>query len=523
LQPLKVKLPDRRLRFSVRGNELQRRLSNPDALLSILDNLPTSIVVKDADLNFVYSNRAHCNMIGMPEHELLGKSDKDFWPEEQASAFLQNDRSVMLTGEESIVEEQATNANGTTSVVLTHKTRLESSGNRSYLLCVNSDISTLRKRENHYRALTESVPLGIAQVDEDLNVHHANPLFKLFCGGSGSEYEQERVLRKLTESNPAFPSKSCKFEAEVQGIGSEPRTMMVMSSGWLELGETRKSATVSLIDITQMAELQRINAEVSRLNNDLALNMRSLKEAQDELVKRGRMEQLGQLTATVAHELRNPLGAVRTSAYLLQRKTKDAALGLETLIERINKGVTRCDNIITQLLDFSRNKQLSCQPGMLDEWLAGVVEEEARNLPSSLAIELQLGLDGQEVPFDPARLQRAVVNLVNNASEAMVGTADQPVLKAAGSPCITVSTFYKDGHVSLRVSDNGPGISADVLSRIREPLFTTKSFGTGLGLPAVEQIAIQHGGRLDVKSVVGQGSSFTIWLPMQILDGVVAA
>ncbi len=494
---------------------MQKRLSNPDALLSILDNLPTSIIVKDVDLNFVYSNRAHCQMIDRPEHELLGKSDKDFWPQEQADMFLQNDRSVMLTGEESIVEEQATNSNGTTSVLLTHKTRLESPDGRSYLLCVNSDISALRKRENHYRALTESVPIGIAQVDEDLNVHFANPLFKLFSGGSGSEYEQERVLRKLTEENPAFPGKACKFEAVVQGIGSEPRTMMVISSGWLDLGETRRSATVSLIDVTQMTELQRINAEVSRLNKDLAANMKSLKEAQDELVKRGRMEQLGQLTATVAHELRNPLGAVRTSAYLLQRKTKDTGLGLETLIERINKGVTRCDNIITQLLDFSRNKMLECQPGKLDDWLAGVIEEEARSLPQVLEIELSLGLDGRDVPFDPARLQRAVVNLVSNAAEAMVGTVDQPHANPTSNPRLTISTKVRDGLVCLKVEDNGPGMSEDVVARVREPLFTTKSFGTGLGIPAVEQIAHQHGGKLDIRSVVNQGSSFEIWLPLQ--------
>jgi signal transduction histidine kinase len=86
--------------------------------------------------------------------------------------------------------------------------------------------------------------------------------------------------------------------------------------------------------------------------------MKRLKEAQDELVKKGRMEQLGQLTATVAHELRNPLGAVRTSAFLLERKIKGKGLDVEAQIERINKGIVRCDNIITQLLDFSSAHRL---------------------------------------------------------------------------------------------------------------------------------------------------------------------
>jgi PAS domain S-box-containing protein len=500
------------------------KFRDPDALRSILDNLPTSLSMKDDELKFVLSNRMHCEFVGRSEEELLGKSDRDFWPEEQAENFKANDLFVMQTGDESVVEEIATNSNGTRRVFLTRKSRLAGPDGRSYLLCTNSDISALRRRENQYKALTDHAPLGIAQVNENLQVTFANSLFKLYCGGSGSEYEQERVLTKIRERNPDFPSKAVKFETVVQGLGSEPRTMVVISSGWLDLGEEGRSATVTLIDMTQIVELQRVNEDVSRLNRELAENMSKLKDAQDELVKRGRMEQLGQLTATVAHELRNPLGAVRTSAFLLDRKVRNTVPGLDTLIDRINKGVTRCDNIITQLLDFSRNKKLVFKPGNLDQWLATVVEEEARKLPASLSIQIELGLDNRDIPFDPARLQRAVVNLISNAAEAMVGTVEQPIPAPTENPTVTVSTYFLNDHVSLRVSDNGPGMSQDVLARVREPLYTTKSFGTGLGIPAVEQIAVQHGGRLDIDSEVGKGSKFTVWLPIASIeeDGVAA-
>jgi PAS domain S-box-containing protein len=494
---------------------MHMRFSDPNALLGIVDHLPTAVVIKNAELKFVMANHAFCDMIGKSENELLGKSDADFWVGDQVAEFIANDERVMLTGEESVVEEMATNQDGRTTVVLTRKTRMTAPDGRLYLLCIASDISALRKRENQYKGLTDNVPLGVAQVEEDMHVTFANPLFKLYCGGSGSEYEQERILQKLSTTNPGFPAKACKFETVIQGLGSEPRTMVVMSSGWMASDADRRSATVTFIDITQVTELQRVNEEVSRLNQDLAENMHKLKEAQDELVKRGRMEQLGQLTATVAHELRNPLGAVRTSAFLLDRKVKGAVPGVENLIDRINKGVTRCDNIITQLLDFSRNKQLAFQPGKLDDWLKGVIEEEARKLPAALNISVDLGLGDREIPFDPMRLQRAVVNLISNASEAMLGTAEQPLTNPTVDARILISTYFKDEFVSLRISDNGPGMKPDVLARIREPLFTTKSFGTGLGVPAVEQIAVQHGGRLDVRSTEGKGSVFTVWLPAQ--------
>jgi signal transduction histidine kinase len=263
------------------------------------------------------------------------------------------------------------------------------------------------------------------------------------------------------------------------------------------------------------AETEKINAQVAKLNRELADKINSLREAQNEIVKKGRLEQMGQLTATIAHELRNPLGAVRTSAFLIERKIKGLALGLEPQMQRINNGIQRCDNIITQLLDYSRNKPLQCKADNLDEWLSRVVSEEAARLPQSIVIELALGLEDRQVPFDGARLQRAVINLLSNAAEALGSTekdGEGPTLDRR----IWVSTRVVDANTfGLRVRDSGPGISPENLARIREPLFTTKSFGTGLGIPAIEQIAHQHGGSLTIESRVGDGASFELLLPMK--------
>lgn len=497
------------------GCRMTNKIQDTDVLLSILDNLPTSIFVKDEQLRFVFSNKLHCEIIGKSEDQLLGFSDADFYSLKDAADFASRDAHVIKTGEESASEEMARREDGMTKPVLTRKVRLQGPNGKTYLIGTNSDLTDIRKRENQYKALSETVPVGVAQIDEDFEVNFSNPLFNAYCGGDGTESDRERLISKLRETNPAFPAQACKFEAIVQGLGNQPRTMIVISSGWLELGDRLRSATISLIDISQMAELQRINDEVSRLNSELAENMRKLREAQYSLIQRGRMEQLGQLTATVAHELRNPLGAVRTSAFLLERKLKDKNLGIEGQLERINNGIVRCDSIITQLLDFSRSKQLQCQPADLDRWLTGVVEEEAKKMNSRVEVELQLGLDGKSVPFDPSRLQRAVINMISNAVEAMVINGDQ-LSTSRGAPArLTISTFLKDDHSCICIVDNGLGIPADVMGRIREPLFTTKSFGTGLGIPAIEQIAVQHGGRLDIDSVVGVGSTFTVCLPVQ--------
>jgi len=263
------------------------------------------------------------------------------------------------------------------------------------------------------------------------------------------------------------------------------------------------------------SQIQNVNEDVVRLNRELESNLNKLRDAQDELVRKGRLSQLGQLTATVAHELRNPLGTVRTSAFLMERKLKDKGLGVEPQLQRINSGVTRCDSIISQLLDFARTKQLQCDSLVLDEWVAKLAEDEVQSLPEAIAVECHLGAGDTKADFDPARMSRVLINLLSNAAEAMVGKGDDPAKFTTASPKIIIRTTVTPRGVELSVSDNGPGIPADVLPRILEPLFTTKNFGTGLGLPAVEKILEQHGGGLDIASVPGQGATFTVWWPLK--------
>lgn len=260
-------------------------------------------------------------------------------------------------------------------------------------------------------------------------------------------------------------------------------------------------------------EIQSVNHDMGSLNKQLHENIAKLREAQDEALRKGKMAQLGNLTATVAHELRNPLSVVRTSAFLLGRRLKDKGLGVEPQLQRINSGIVRCDNIITQLLDFSRSRAVKTEPVLFDEWLEKLVQTEAQKLPEALGIECQFGLGTMQVSIEPGRFERAIINLLNNASEALVGKGDDPKSQHCSDPLISVATQVTTRGIEISVSDNGPGISAENLVKIREPLFTTKNFGTGLGIPAVEQILEQHGGGLDITSEEGKGARFTLWLP----------
>ena len=225
--------------------------------------------------------------------------------------------------------------------------------------------------------------------------------------------------------------------------------------------------------------------------------------AESELLKQEKLSVLGQLTATVAHELRNPLSAIRNSLYAIQDLTADAKLPLERPMQRIHRNIKRCDAIIDDLLAYARAREPELTPVALDDWLAEVLDEQT--VPAGVTLERRLGAPGAQVALDSDRFRRVVNNLVENAVQAIAETRDRPMR-------IAVATASMDA-LEIAIEDSGPGIPPDILPRIFEPLFSTKSFGTGLGLPTVKQIVEQHGGTIAVASTVGAGTTVRIRLP----------
>ncbi len=492
-----------------RGTEI-----DVEFLTQVLDHLPAPIYVKDSEARFVFSNRSHDELIGRAEADLLGKSDADFYPPETAVGFLANDRHVIETGEVSTIEELANSKGAVTKPVLSRKARLLSAEGKAYLVGMNFDMTEIKKREEQYRALAETVPVGVIQFEENGTVSFVNHLLSATFDIGEGDFSLGKFLTAL--GNPiGFPGQASRQECEMQDRNGKARRVLVISSGWLYLSKYgKRSAIVSVVDISENIELKRINDEILRLNHELAASMQQLRDAQEALVKKGRMEQMGQLTATIAHELRNPMGTIRTAAFVVERKLKDKGTGVEQQLQRINNGIMRCDAIITQLLDFSRTKKVVAELHDLDAWLENAVSEEAKRIASCVTITCSFGLAGQHVPFDQSRMLRAIVNLIANAAEAMVGNGNVPLPGCDANPKIEVKTFIDNGFSIISVSDNGPGMTDDILAKVREPLFTTKSFGTGLGIPAIEQIAVQHGGNLDIYSNPGKGACFVLRLPL---------
>ena len=144
-------------------------------------------------------------------------------------------------------------------------------------------------------------------------------------------------------------------------------------------------------------------------------------------------------------------------------------------------GITRCDAIISDLLDFTRIRRLNREPTSIDRWLRTVLEEHGVPEPVRLRLELEAGI---EVPLDRDSVRRVVVNVIDNACHAM--DANEPA--GGQAPLLTVGSRVNGGRLEITVRDTGHGMAPEVAAKAFEPLYSTKAFGVGLGLPMVRQI-----------------------------------
>lgn len=251
------------------------------------------------------------------------------------------------------------------------------------------------------------------------------------------------------------------------------------------------------------SEKQRARAVVEELEQA----NRSLQEAQAEVLRSERLAALGQLTAGLAHELRNPLGTMKTSAELLSRKVSSENDIAREMAGFITSEVDRTNSLITRFLDFARPQHLKLETaditGMLDQAITRF-EREQKDAGTDVSVFKNYSPDVPPVRFDAQLMERVVSNLLMNAAQA-----------SPPGGVVTVKTLSDANEVEISVIDRGSGIDPKNLENIFNPFFTTKPEGIGFGLAIVSKIVNEHGGRITVASTPGEGSVFRIFLPVK--------
>jgi signal transduction histidine kinase len=299
-------------------------------------------------------------------------------------------------------------------------------------------------------------------------------------------------------------------------IPKRAREFFALASRFNEMAALLAQRHKQLLAAKEAAEAanDEVHRSNERLEQRVADRTTALVTAQEELLRKERLSTLGELTATVAHELRNPLSAIKNTVYALRQDEGLRTLGKEPQITRIERSIARCDRIIAELLDYSRDSEPKISACVFDQWLGETLEEVP--IPAEMALALDLNAGATWVTIDCEQFRRVVVNLVENAVQAMAEITPPP-----DGHRLVISTRATDNGLVAVIGDTGPGITVENLPRIFEPLFSTKSFGTGLGLPLVKRIVNRHGGDITIESHPGIGTRVVLQLWREAATDVV--
>lgn len=259
-----------------------------------------------------------------------------------------------------------------------------------------------------------------------------------------------------------------------------------------------------IIENRKQARRYRLLAE------ELAETNRKLRQAQDDARRSERLAALGQLSAGLAHELRNPLAIIKGSAETLAKRVQAGNPLAAELADYISGEVNRTNAIVTRFLDFARPLKLERRPEDLTVLLERAIKAAHDRWPDRpVEVERDFPADLPHVSLDADFVEQVFTNLVLNAYEAMG--------EKGGKLLVSVNSAAHDGHdgIEVRVEDSGPGIPSELRQQIFNPFFTTKKDGVGLGLSIVSKIVDEHHGLICVENANGAGARFKVFFPVE--------
>jgi two-component system cell cycle sensor histidine kinase/response regulator CckA len=360
-------------------------------------------------------------------------------------------------------------------------------------------LAQIREQAQRMQQILDTVPEGVLLLDADESITLANPVAEKDLAvlakakvGDVPTHLGDRPLSELLTSPPKGLWHEVAADGQIFQVIARPIENDPTPAGWVMV----------IRDVTQQREIQQ------------------------RVQQQERLAAVGQLAAGIAHDFNNILATVVLYAQMTARMA-DLPSTVRERMKTINQQAGHATNLIQQILDFSRRAVLERRPLDLAVLMKEHVKLLERTLPENIEIRLDYEPDEYATPFtinaDPTRMQQMMTNLALNARDAMPGGGDLHIglkrieIEPGESP--PLPEMQAGEWVQVTVSDTGTGIPSDVLPHIFEPFFTTRApLGSGLGLAQVHGIVGQHGGRIDVDTQVGRGTTFTIYLPVHLLE-----
>jgi len=296
------------------------------------------------------------------------------------------------------------------------------------------------------------------------------------------------------------------------------RHVLVRVQPWKDWGKERVlgSTVIVVRDITERKQAEEALKEYSeRLEEMVDERTKELRDAQERLLRTERLAAIGQLGASMCHELRNPLGVINNSVYYLNMKLGDVDEKAKKHLKIMDREIARSSKIVSDLLSLTEGKKPTVQKTRTNTIVQDALSRTT--VPHTVAVITELGEGLPPLMADPDQIEQVFINLALNAVQAM--TPPESLSRAVETPNggeLKISTREKEGFIEIEFKDNGCGIPEENLGKLFEPLFTTKTKGIGLGLAISKRIIEAHSGSIAVESELGVGTTFRVRLPISI-------
>lgn len=458
----------------------------------LFDLIPLNIAIIDKKYNVVHANNNFKECFG----EWKGRKCYNVY--KGVNSPCKHCGSMKTFGDRKVRfhEQEGIDAQGDPAYYVVHTAPvIGPDSSVSYVLEMSKNITDIKHSQREYQILFERVPCYIAVLDRDMRIVRANEKLRETFGDCRGKhcYEVYKKQEDLCEDCPALMSFKDGKEHKSTHVGLSKdgeETHYAVTASPLTKGEKGSSHVLEILtDITQMKLLEKEKLDAERL------------------------AAVGQTVAGLAHSVKNILMGVEGGMYMvssgIEKDDKERLMeGWETLERNIHKVST----LVKDFLSFSKGRKPAAKlvdPNSLVDEIISLYKDTAKNIGVELKRE-----DPQIIepaPLDPDGIHTCLTNLVSNAIDACQ-------LGKNASPQVTINVFDNDNVINIEVSDNGCGLDYDIRDKVFTTFFTTKGGkGTGLGLLTTRKIVQEHGGKIAVESLPGNGSTFRIELPRERL------
>jgi PAS domain S-box-containing protein len=474
-------------------SEEQNSISQANFLKSILDTAMDGIMTfeslrddsgKIVDFKWIFSNEVAAAIVGKSADQLIGEKLLEIMPANKDSGLFDKYVQVVETGQE-ISFEQYYVDNDLDKWFKISAVKLGDGFTVTFqdITVAKLNLAELEAKSERYRKLFDESIDAIFLVNESFDFVEANASFQELFGLSWVQL-QNLSLHYFFQSNAVFN----EFKTALQNQGKVEEFELDL----INAGEEQKNCLINSVAIDDGETKSYLG---------VIRDMTKRRQAEKQLLLAEKLSMSGKIARTIGHEIRNPLTNLSLAIEQLSDEIGDLNEEAEVYINIAQRNVKRIGKLISDLLQSSKPKELALEKQSLNDLTmesVNLVRDRLKLQKIKLIEHYKDNLP--EVPLDNDQFKIALLNILINAIEAM--EPSKGVLKLV--------TDYGDGEIELLISDNGEGISEPDLDRLFEPYFSGKKEGTGLGLTTVQNIIHSHEGRIDVRSSVGEGTTFRI-------------